>query len=161
MMGLSRRMGALAVVFAMTAPVAAQENLEKGKTPAQLYASDCAICHKVPRGLFKGGYGLEDFLRAHYTSSRESAAAISAYLRSVDKGGPAKDEPASKRKATKTGSTKTGSTKTGNPALPPAKPTGEKAPETKSPDDAAKARTGAPKASAAKPDSPKSDDKSD
>ena len=153
MMGLSRRMGALAVVFALSAPVAAQENLEKGKTPAQLYASDCAICHKAPRGLFKGGYGLEDFLRAHYTSSRESAAAISAYLRSVDKGGPSKDEPASKRKAS--------STKTGKSALPPAKPATDKAPETKSPDDAAKAPTGAPKASAAKPDKPKSDDKSD
>jgi hypothetical protein len=76
----------------------AQENLDAGKTPAQLYASDCAICHKSPQGLSKnaGVFGLSSFLREHYTSSRESAAAIAAYVQSVDTGpaGPAPKKPA-------------------------------------------------------------------
>jgi len=29
-------------------PLRAQENLDFGKSPAQLYASDCAVCHKSP-----------------------------------------------------------------------------------------------------------------
>lgn len=71
-------------------PLKAQENLDSGKSPAQLYASDCAVCHKSPQGLAARGsgiLGLESFLREHYTASRESAAAIAGYLRSV--GNPA------------------------------------------------------------------------
>ena len=41
--------GVLALCFASSA--GAQENLDQGKTGAQLYASDCAICHKSPQGL--------------------------------------------------------------------------------------------------------------
>lgn len=85
-------------------PAWAQENVEAGKTPAQLYASDCAICHKSPNGLTKAGglLGLQSFLREHYTASRETAAAIAQYLRTVDKGQP----PERKRAATPTRSTK-------------------------------------------------------
>jgi mono/diheme cytochrome c family protein len=66
----------------------AQENLDAGKTAAQLYASDCAICHKSPRGLSKvpGLLGLQSFLQEHYTASRESAARLAAYLKSIDTG---------------------------------------------------------------------------
>jgi hypothetical protein len=79
------------VVLGLAGPALAQENLDSGKTPAQLYASDCAVCHKTPQGLAaKGGglLGLENFLREHYTASRESAAAIAGYLRGVG-GAPA------------------------------------------------------------------------
>jgi mono/diheme cytochrome c family protein len=83
MMRLARRIMVAVVVLAVwtAGSAAAQENLDKGKTPAQLYASDCAICHKSPRGLAKGvgRFGLGNFLREHYTASRESAAVISAY----------------------------------------------------------------------------------
>ena len=68
------------------APLQAQENLDFGKTPAQLFASDCAVCHKTPQGLAaKGGgiLGLESFLREHYTASRETAASIAGYLRAA------------------------------------------------------------------------------
>ena len=77
-------------VLALAGPAAAQENLDAGKSPAQLYASDCAICHKTPQGLAaKGGVlGLDNYLREHYTASRESATAIANYLKSVG-GGPA------------------------------------------------------------------------
>ena len=42
-------------VFCFAGAAAAQENLDQGKTPAQLFASDCAICHKSPQGLAKSG----------------------------------------------------------------------------------------------------------
>ncbi|MGC1959065.1 MAG: hypothetical protein WA683_15665 [Pseudolabrys sp.] len=79
----------LAVVISAAAAVngaEAQETLGRGKTPAQTFASDCAVCHKSPQGLAKSASGLigvEGFLREHYTSSRESAAALANYLRSV------------------------------------------------------------------------------
>jgi hypothetical protein len=65
----------------------AQGNLEEGKTAAQLYASDCATCHKSPQSVnnTKWLFGLESFLRQHYTSSRESAAILAAYLKGQEK----------------------------------------------------------------------------
>jgi hypothetical protein len=64
------------------APAAAQpEDLSRGKTPAQLFASDCADCHRNPQGLAKTDVrSLTGFLRVHYTSGRESAAALAEYL---------------------------------------------------------------------------------
>lgn len=60
------------------------EDLNRGKTAAQLFASDCAGCHRNPRGLAKSdARSLAGFLRVHYTASRESAAAIAEYLVSV------------------------------------------------------------------------------
>jgi hypothetical protein len=80
------------LVFSL--PALAQENLDRGKTPEQLFASDCAICHKSPQGLAKAGrlFGLDNFLREHYTASRESAAKLAAYLQAVGEapGAPAK-----------------------------------------------------------------------
>ncbi|MGA2565329.1 MAG: hypothetical protein ABSF41_00720 [Pseudolabrys sp.] len=87
MTGFNRSIGlAMAVLaLAVTARVAAQENLDSGKTGAQLYAADCAICHKSPQALNKSGglFGLSTFLREHYTASRESAATIANYLQSI------------------------------------------------------------------------------
>jgi hypothetical protein len=78
----------------------AQENLDQGKSAAQLFASNCSICHKSPQGLAKAGgiLGLDTFLREHYTASKESAGALAAYLKSMDSGpsGPAR---AAKRSA--------------------------------------------------------------
>jgi hypothetical protein len=87
-----------ALGFASSA--SAQENLDQGKSAAQLYASDCAICHKVPQAVAKSGgmFGMEGFLRQHYTASRESAAAIANYLKGF---GDAPAAPASKKAATK------------------------------------------------------------
>jgi hypothetical protein len=85
----------LALVFVGSA--GAQENLDSGKTPAQLFASDCAICHKTPSGLSKGGNalgglrGLQGFLREHYTASREAAAAVAAYVQAADRGPPRRE----------------------------------------------------------------------
>jgi hypothetical protein len=63
----------------------AQENLDRSKTPAQLYVSDCAECHRNPKTVMKtvSPGSLVGYLREHYTASRESAAAIAGYLVSV------------------------------------------------------------------------------
>jgi hypothetical protein len=103
MFGIGRNLvcilGCLGVVAA--APAGAQESLDSGKTPAQLFASDCAICHKSPQGLVKSGgiLGLDNFLREHYTASRESAAAIAAYLQSMGSGPAPAPGRATKRSA--------------------------------------------------------------
>jgi mono/diheme cytochrome c family protein len=84
-LSVSAVIGALALCIGSSA--GAQENLDKGKTAAQLYASDCAICHKSPQSISQapGVFGLESFLREHYTASRESAASIVAYLKKLEK----------------------------------------------------------------------------
>ena len=81
--GIGAAMAVAALVLAASA--GAQENLDQGKSGAQLYAADCAICHKSPQTLNKsaGIFGLSSFLREHYTASKESAAAIAAYIQSV------------------------------------------------------------------------------
>lgn len=93
--GIRLALGVLALAFASGA--GAQENLDLGKSGAQLFASDCAICHKTTAGLSKGRLlGLDSFLREHYTASRESAGAIAAYIQATDKGpaAPATGKPA-------------------------------------------------------------------
>jgi hypothetical protein len=90
------RLSVAVLAFGLATSAGAQENLDQGKTAAQLFASDCAICHKSVNGLSKnaGLFGLTNFLREHYTASRESAAAISAYIEAVDKGAaPAAKKP--------------------------------------------------------------------
>ena len=148
MSGLGRCILSVAGVLALLGigPAWAQENVEAGKTPAQLYASDCAICHKSPNGLTKAGglLGLQSFLREHYTASRETAAAIAQYLRTVDKGQP----PERKRAPTPKRSTKDEKPKSGEKS---GEKTGEKAGEKPS------ERRG--KADSGKPSSAKSTDK--
>lgn len=62
-------------------PVQAQ-NLEAGKTPSQIFAGGCAVCHKSPRGLLKtvAPGALPGFLRQHYTTSTDMASLLSAYV---------------------------------------------------------------------------------
>ncbi|HZL30098.1 MAG TPA: hypothetical protein VFC54_03435 [Pseudolabrys sp.] len=82
--GIQGAVGGLVLLVAV-APAVAQENLDKGKTAAQLFASDCAICHKSPQGLAKSGglLGVDNFLRQHYTASRESADVLAKYLQAT------------------------------------------------------------------------------
>ena len=71
-------------LVAMLAPPVAhgQTNLDQGKSASQIFAAACAECHKAPRGLAKGrnSAALADFLREHYTTSRDQAAALAAYV---------------------------------------------------------------------------------
>jgi hypothetical protein len=87
---------------AMVARVAnAQVNIDQGKSPSEMFASDCATCHKGVRGLAvgKNSLMLSGFLREHYTASREEAASLAAYVlgaggaEAAPKGEPKTAEP--------------------------------------------------------------------
>jgi hypothetical protein len=60
----------------------AQTNIDQGKSPAEVFANDCATCHKSARGLAngRGSSGLASFLVEHYTASKDQAAALAAYV---------------------------------------------------------------------------------
>jgi hypothetical protein len=70
------------IVAALTGGSAAAQDLTQGKTPAQLFAGDCAACHKSTQGLAKGGdpRSIASFLREHYTTKPEMAEALAAYV---------------------------------------------------------------------------------
>src|ERR1700759_5563307 len=57
-------------------------NLEAGKSPSQIFAGTCNVCHKSPRGLLKtmSAGALPGFLRQHYTTSPDMAGLLSSYL---------------------------------------------------------------------------------
>jgi hypothetical protein len=75
------------LILTIAGSVEAQGDLDRGKTAAQLYASACATCHKSPPSISKTKwlFGLESFLREHYTSSSESAAILAVYLKGQEK----------------------------------------------------------------------------
>jgi hypothetical protein len=83
--GIRLAIGALALCVASSA--GAQESVAKGKTAAQIYASNCAACHKSPQSVIKtiAVSGLENFLSVHYAANPESAAKIAAYLKGLEK----------------------------------------------------------------------------
>lgn len=81
---MSRRtlsLAAVALWMSAAVPAAAQ-NLEAGKSPSQIFAATCALCHKSAHGLLKSVApgSLPGFLRQHYTTSVEMAGAMSAYV---------------------------------------------------------------------------------
>jgi hypothetical protein len=69
------------LIGCFAAPAHAQ-NLEAGKSPSQIFAGTCTVCHKSPRGLLKtmSAGALPGFLRQHYTTSPEMAGLLSSYL---------------------------------------------------------------------------------
>jgi hypothetical protein len=75
--------GALLALVAVTGAHA--QDLDAGKTGAQLFAQDCSGCHRSPQGLIKTAhaFSLNSFLRQHYTTSARSASELAAYLNSV------------------------------------------------------------------------------
>jgi hypothetical protein len=79
------------IVFGIVGAVASGPSLAQdfteGKSPAQLFAGDCAACHKSPQGLAKSdAHSVASFLREHYTTKPEMADALAAYLLSSGKG---------------------------------------------------------------------------
>ena len=82
----------LAIVFPMVfASPADAQNLEAGKSPAQIFAGSCTACHRGSKGLLKtvSAGSLPGFLREHYTTSDTMASALSAYLIAGGDGKPA------------------------------------------------------------------------
>jgi hypothetical protein len=95
--GLAPTLG-LAMALAPAAALA-QVNIDQDKSPAQIYAGDCAACHKSIRGLANGrGAGaLAGFLTEHYTASAKEAAVVAAYVLAsggaVGRAVPARGQP--------------------------------------------------------------------
>lgn len=114
------------------APAYAQDNLDRGKTAQQLFASDCAICHKSPQGLAKGGglFGLQGFLREHYTASRETANLLARYLEAVGEA-PAPAQKRQQRRTAKPSDAKPAESKPAEAKPADAKPADSKPVESK------------------------------
>lgn len=153
--------GALLALFtiavaglAAAAPARAQTAIDAGKTPPQLFASDCAVCHKSPQGLARSGpVFLQSFLRQHYTASRETAQALANYLGAVGDG-RAKPKPAarpSKPREAKPADAKASAAKSGETMPAETKPAETKPAEAK----AAEPKPAETKPAEAKPAEPK------
>ncbi len=71
-------------VLATVAPAIghAQTNHDQGKSASQIFAAACVECHKAPGGLAKGKSTatVVEFLREHYTTNRDQAASLAAYV---------------------------------------------------------------------------------
>jgi hypothetical protein len=84
MVGIFRCVASAISIFVGLQPVLghAQTNIDQGKSPAEIFANDCATCHKSARGLAngRGSSGLASFLAEHYTASKDQAAALAAYV---------------------------------------------------------------------------------
>src|SRR6478735_9469943 len=109
MVGRAIRLAALSVVFALVAWAGVfAQNLDAGKTPAQLFSSTCSACHSTPRGLLKSVAAgqLPGFLRQHYTTGSEMAGTLAGYLVQSGAGtkvdAPAKAAPKAARKGPET-----------------------------------------------------------
>jgi len=73
----SRAIAALAVFLIMPAEA---QNLDAGKTPAQIFADTCSACHRRAQELRKPSAA---FLRSHYTTGQQEAATMANYLASI------------------------------------------------------------------------------
>ena len=67
------------LVGVLVAPAGAQ-NIDAGKSPAQIFSDTCAACHRNARELRRTS---ASFLRSHYTTGQEEAAAMSSYLAGI------------------------------------------------------------------------------
>jgi hypothetical protein len=79
---------AMAVLIA--APCRAQGNIDAGKSPAQIFAEACTVCHRDARELKRRNVA---FLRQHYTSGYQQAALMADYLSRL----PSEPRPAQSR----------------------------------------------------------------
>jgi len=82
------------LVTMLAAGATRAQDFTAGKTPAQLFTSDCSECHRSAAGLAKGRdvRALSGFLREHYTTKPETAGALAAYVSGI--GGTAPPESA-------------------------------------------------------------------
>lgn len=95
---MARLSHGLAVIGAwalLATPGIAQQNLEAGKSAAQIFSSTCSACHKSSRGLLKSvpASSLKSFLRQHYTTSTGMAEMLAVYVASAP-GGESRSEAA-------------------------------------------------------------------
>lgn len=88
MSAFGRRLRSLTtiIIMALTGGLARSQDLDRGRSGAQLFETNCIACHHHPNGLARGSFSwtLSSFLEQHYTSSPASAQALTAYLQSID-----------------------------------------------------------------------------
>src|SRR5882757_2888899 len=84
MLGRALNLAAASLVGCLVATAGQAQNLDAGKSPAQIFNSNCAACHKSARGLLKtvSPSSLPGFLRQHYTTGSDMAQMLSGYLMS-------------------------------------------------------------------------------
>lgn len=89
-MSLSRWLVIVGMASLPTGAFGQVTDYSAGKSPAQLFATDCSACHQSARGLAKGRdqRSLSGFLREHYTTKQESAATLAAFLAGAPAGPP-------------------------------------------------------------------------
>lgn len=80
-----------AMILLGAGEVRAQTDLNAGKSGAQMFASNCAACHRSPAGLVRSRNpnAVARFLLEHYTARPENASAIASYIISVRGAAPA------------------------------------------------------------------------
>lgn len=120
----------------LTAGAAVAQDFTAGKTPAQLFGSDCSTCHHLPNGLGKkydiGSLG--SFLREHYTTKPDSAGALARYvmgfatLRAAPITAPTADEGAGARSAEESKARRRTSNLSGDGEKPRPRPQGNEEP---------------------------------
>jgi len=74
-------LGLLAAVLVAVTAARSQGNIDAGKTPAQMFSDTCSTCHRRPQELKRGASA--SFLRQHYMSGPQEAAAMAAYLAGI------------------------------------------------------------------------------
>ncbi len=92
-------LGVVVAAALLNVPARAQD-LDAGKSPAQLFNEVCSACHKNARELKKGVSA--SFLRAHYTTGSDAASAIAAYINGLPGGGAQPKRPPANAAATPT-----------------------------------------------------------
>jgi hypothetical protein len=72
----------LLAVILLPGVAVAQVDYSAGKTPEQLFNSDCSACHASPQvvGRSRDAAALTVFLRQHYTTKAQWAALLANYL---------------------------------------------------------------------------------
>jgi hypothetical protein len=70
----------IGLVGAVIAVSADAQNLDAGKSPAQIFSDTCSACHRNVRDLKRASAG---FMRSHYTTSQDEAGAMASYLASL------------------------------------------------------------------------------
>lgn len=99
MLSRALSLAAAAVIGCVVGTPVWAQNLDAGKSPIQIFNSNCSACHKSSRGLLKTvpPQSLPGFLRQHYTTGGEMAQMLSAYLLAGGGGGAAAEPRAAGR----------------------------------------------------------------
>jgi hypothetical protein len=84
MLSRALSLAAASLVGCLVATASHAQNLEAGKSPVQIFNSNCTACHRSAKGLLKtvAPSSLPGFLRQHYTTGSEMAQMLSGFLMS-------------------------------------------------------------------------------